>query len=49
LKKPVKYDVDGIDVDLEGSNIDDNYEKFVGELLEGIARKGKIITAAIAI
>lgn len=29
VKEVIKYDLDGIDVDLEGSNIDEYYEKFV--------------------
>ncbi|HEY5919012.1 MAG TPA: glycosyl hydrolase family 18 protein [Chryseolinea sp.] len=49
VNEAMKYDVDGIDVDLEGSNIDDNYEKFVVELSKALHEKGKIITAAIAI
>ena len=49
VNEAVKYDVDGIDVDLEGSNIDDNYEKFVVELSKALHEKGKLITAAIAI
>jgi len=49
VNEAVKYDVDGIDVDLEGSNIDEYYEKFVVELSNALHAKGKIITAAIAI
>jgi GH18 family chitinase len=41
--------VDGIDVDLEGSDINDNYEQFVVELAQALRSHGKIITAAIAI
>lgn len=41
--------VDGIDVDLEGSDINDNYEQFVVELAEALRSNDKIITAAIAI
>jgi len=44
-----KYNVDGIDVDLEGSNIDEYYEKFVIELSNALHAKGKLITAAIAV
>jgi GH18 family chitinase len=44
-----KYNVDGIDVDLEGSNIDANYEKFVVELAAAMRANNKLITAAIAI
>ena len=43
-----RYQFDGIDVDLEGDNIDDNYEKFVVELAESLHASHKIMTAAIA-
>jgi GH18 family chitinase len=43
-----RYHLDGIDVDLEGSDIDPNYEKFVSELAAALHRMNKIITAAIA-
>lgn len=42
------YQFDGIDVDLEGDDIDDNYEKFVIELAALLHESHKIITAAIA-
>lgn len=45
----VKTKVDGIDVDLEGSDINDDYENFVIELARGLRAENKIITAAIAI
>lgn len=45
----LKYNVDGIDVDLEGANIDENYEKFVVELASSMRAHNKLITAAIAI
>jgi spore germination protein YaaH len=48
-EEATKYDVDGIDVDLEGSNIDEYYEKFVIELASALHARGKIITAAIAV
>lgn len=44
----VKYNLDGIDVDLEGEDIDKNYEKFVIELAASLRSSGKIMTAAIA-
>lgn len=44
-----EYDLDGIDVDLEGSDIDANYEKFVVELAQVLKSQKKLITAAIAI
>jgi len=45
----LKYNLDGIDVDLEGSNIDSYYEKFVVELASALRKHNKLITAAIAI
>lgn len=45
----LKYNVDGVDVDLEGSNIDSNYEKFVVALAEALHKENKLITAAIAV
>jgi chitinase len=44
-----EYNLDGIDVDLEGSDIDENYEKFVIELAQVLKSQKKLITAAIAI
>lgn len=41
--------LDGLDVDLEGNDIDDNYEKFVTELATALHAHNKIITAAIAV
>jgi len=41
--------LDGVDVDLEGSDIDENYEKFVIELASALKGQSKLITAAIAI
>lgn len=45
----LKYGVDGIDVDLEGANIDEYYEKFVTEQATVLRGHKKLITAAIAI
>lgn len=42
------YDLDGIDVDLEGGDIDINYEKFVIELAASLKPLKKLVTAAIA-
>ncbi|MFD1631889.1 glycosyl hydrolase family 18 protein [Pseudopedobacter beijingensis] len=42
------YNLDGIDVDLEGDYIDDNYEPFITELHAALEQKGKEITAAVA-
>lgn len=43
-----EYKVDGIDVDLEGKNIDKNYEGFVLELSAKLKAKNKLITGAVA-
>jgi GH18 family chitinase len=45
----LKYNLDGIDVDLEGSDIDENYEAFVVELARALKSRNKLITAAIAV
>jgi len=45
----LKYDLDGIDVDIEGSDIDENYEKFVVGLASVLKPRGKLVTAAIAV
>lgn len=42
------YKVDGIDVDIEGKNIDKNYEGFVLELSAQLKAKNKLITGAVA-
>jgi chitinase len=41
--------VDGLDVDLEGSDIDENYENFIVELASALRPRGKLITAAVAV
>jgi len=43
-----RYDLDGIDVDIEGDDIDNNYANFVTELATSLKPLKKIITAAIA-
>ena len=45
----LKYNLDGIDVDLEGSDIDENYESFVTDLANKLRSRSKMITAAIAV
>ena len=45
----LRYNMDGIDVDLEGSDINDNYENFVIELARELRKHNKLITSAIAI
>jgi len=49
VSEVLRYGLDGVDVDLEGSNIDENYEKFVVELAAALRTHNKLITAAIAI
>ncbi|MCW3109318.1 MAG: Chitinase, family [Segetibacter sp.] len=44
----VKYNMDGVDVDLEGNDIDTNYEAFVTDLATALKPLGKSMTAAIA-
>jgi len=43
-----KYNVDGIDVDLEGNDIDANYEPFVVELRKPLTKRKKLLTSAVA-
>ncbi len=43
-----RYDLDGVDVDLEGSDIDSNYQPFVIELASALKKDKKLITSAIA-
>lgn len=42
------YDLDGIDVDLEGERIDANYEQFITGLSIALKQKNKLMTAAVA-
>jgi len=49
LKITLKYNFDGIDVDLEGSDIDENYENFAVELAKTLKAHKKLVTAAIAV
>ncbi|RFZ92322.1 hypothetical protein D0C36_12880 [Mucilaginibacter conchicola] len=42
------YNLDGIDVDLEGHFVDGNYEVFVTELKAALKPKSKLLTTAIA-
>ena len=44
-----KYGVDGVDVDLEGRDIDEKYEPFVVELAKALKAEKKLITSAIAV
>lgn len=45
----LQYGLDGVDVDLEGSDITDKYEAFVTELASALRQHNKLITAAIAV
>jgi chitinase len=45
----MKYNLDGVDVDLEGGDIGQHYEHFVGELASALRSRGKLTTAAIAV
>jgi GH18 family chitinase len=45
----VEHNFDGLDVDLEGADIDENYEAFVVELAASLKPQNKILTAAIAV
>ena len=49
LSVALQYELDGIDVDMEGSDIDANYENFVIELAAALHQHKKLITAAVAI
>ncbi|RZL18938.1 MAG: hypothetical protein EOO89_04800, partial [Pedobacter sp.] len=42
------YDLDGIDVDLEGDFVNEHYEAFVVDLSAALKKEGKIMTAAVA-
>ncbi|MGZ4001495.1 MAG: glycosyl hydrolase family 18 protein, partial [Mucilaginibacter sp.] len=42
------YDLDGIDVDLEGERVDGSYESFITGLSAVLKAKGKLLTAAVA-
>lgn len=42
------YNLDGIDVDLEGDFVNEHYEAFVVDLSASLRKEGKIMTAAVA-
>lgn len=44
----VTYDLDGVDVDLEGDFIDENYEAFISGLSASLKLQHKMMTAAVA-
>jgi GH18 family chitinase len=43
-----KYDFDGVDVDIEGSHVDETYGPFVKALADKIRPEGLLVTAAVA-
>lgn len=43
-----RYNADGVDVDLEGSSINEHYAAFVADLSSALKTQQKLITAAIA-
>lgn len=45
----LRHGVDGIDVDLEGSDMDAHYEAFVVELAAALKAHRKLLTAAVAV
>ena len=49
LQIVLKYNFDGIDVDLEGSDIDENYEDFAIDLTRKFHKHKKLVTSAIAV
>ncbi len=49
LQIVLKYNFDGIDVDIEGSDIDENYEKLAIELSKAFRPHKKLVTSAIAV
>jgi GH18 family chitinase len=49
LSQVINYNFDGIDVDIEGRDIDENYEAFVVELARELRLQHKLITSAIAV
>ena len=49
LQIVLTYNFDGIDVDIEGSDIDENYENFAVDLKRKFHKHKKIVTSAIAV
>jgi chitinase len=47
LSLVLKYNLDGIDVDIENDDLDNNYEAFVVELASALRLHQKLITAAL--
>jgi hypothetical protein len=42
------YKLDGVDVDLEGADVNSNYGAFVSDLINKLRPNGKLVTAAVA-
>lgn len=49
LKIVLTYNFDGIDVDIEGSDIDENYENFAIDLKKAFHAHNKLVTSAVAV
>ncbi len=49
LQIALKYNFDGIDVDIEGGDISNKYEDFVVDLKKELLQHDKLLTAAIAV
>jgi chitinase len=49
VSQVIIYNLDGIDVDIEGNDIDENYEAFVTELGQALKQHQKLMTSAIAV
>lgn len=49
LEVVIANELDGVDVDLEGNDIDENYEKFVVDLSRELKARQKLVTAAVAV
>lgn len=48
VKFSADHDLDGVDVDLEGDNIDKNYAPFIADLSLALRPVNKLLTAAVA-
>lgn len=49
LQIVLKYNFDGVDVDIEGSDIDENYENFAIDLKKAFHKHKKLVTSAVAV
>jgi len=48
LQMAITHQLDGIDVDIENDNLDENYGRFVGDLSRALKPKKILLTAALA-